>query len=94
MVANRSRIRLLQQGVRRVEDPHQPRGYRELRSPGEMRKLLNGKVVEQDGICPICLEDLTDYNDVVPNPKGPKGMGGGMARLPSGQHPGDTPAVQ
>jgi len=31
----------LQLGVQRVEDPHHPRGYRELWSPGEMRKLLN-----------------------------------------------------
>jgi hypothetical protein len=37
----------LQPGVRRVEDPHHPRGYRELRSPAEMRKLLNRKIVEQ-----------------------------------------------
>ena len=34
----------LQPGVRRVEDPHHPR---ELRSPAEMRKLLNRKIVEQ-----------------------------------------------
>ena len=31
-------------GVQRVEDLHHPRGYRELRSPAEMRKLLNRKV--------------------------------------------------
>jgi hypothetical protein len=33
--------RRLQPGIRRIEDPHHPRGYRELRSPAEMRKLLN-----------------------------------------------------
>ncbi len=33
--------RLVRLGVQRVEDPHHPRGYRELRSPAEMRKLLN-----------------------------------------------------
>jgi len=60
-------------GVQRVEDPHHPRGYRELRSPAEMRKLLNRKIREQGGICAICHEDFTDYNDVVPDHKNPKG---------------------
>ncbi len=36
-------------GVRRVEDQHHPRGYRELRSNGEMRKLLDRKIVDQKG---------------------------------------------
>ena len=35
--------KLLRLGVQRVEDPHHPRGYREVRSPAEMRKLLNRK---------------------------------------------------
>src|SRR5664279_5495579 len=39
--------RRLRLGVQRIEDPHHPRGYRELRSPAEMRKLLNRKIVEQ-----------------------------------------------
>jgi hypothetical protein len=34
-------------GIQRIEDPHHPRGYRELRSRAEMRKLLNRKIVEQ-----------------------------------------------
>ena len=42
----------LQPGVRRVEDPYHPRGYRELRSPAEMRKLLNRKIVERTGNVP------------------------------------------
>jgi hypothetical protein len=58
--------RLVRPGVQRVEDPHHPRGYRELRSPAEMRKLLKRKVVEQNGKCAICLEEFTNYNDVVP----------------------------
>ncbi len=58
--------RLIRLGVQRIEDPHHPRGCRELRSPAEMRKLLNRKIVEQNGICPICHEEFTDYNDVVP----------------------------
>ena len=68
--------RLLRVGVRRVDDPHHPRGYRELRSPGEMRKLMNRKITEQNGTCPICHMEFTDYSDVVPDHKNPKGMGG------------------
>jgi hypothetical protein len=58
--------RRLQPEVRRIDDPHHPRGYRELRSPAEMRKLLKRKVAEQNRICAICREAFTDYNDVVP----------------------------
>lgn len=68
--------RLVRLGVQRVDDPHHPRGYRELRSPAEMRKLLNRKVRQQAGICAICHEEFTDYNDIVPDHKNPKGMGG------------------
>jgi hypothetical protein len=60
------RSRLIRPGVQRIEDPHHPRGYRELRSPAEMRKLLNRKIVEQDRKCAICHEEFSDYNDVVP----------------------------
>ena len=62
--------------VQRIENPHHPRGYRELRSPAEMRKLLKRKVVEQDGRCAICHEEFTDFHDVVPGHRNPKGMGG------------------
>jgi hypothetical protein len=62
-------------GVQHVEDPHQPRGYRELRSRAEMRKLLNRKIVEQDRKCAICHEEFTDYNDMVPDHRNPIGMG-------------------
>ncbi len=58
--------KMVRLGVQRIEDPHHPRGYRELRSRGEMRKLLNRKIGEQNGICPICEEKFTDYNDIVP----------------------------
>ena len=68
--------RQIRPGVQRIEDPHHPRGFRELRSPGEMRKLVNRKIVEQNVICPICEEKFTDYNDVVPDHKRCKGMGG------------------
>ena len=63
-------------GVQRIDDPHHPRGYREFRSPAEMRKLLSRKIVEQDRKCAICHEEFTDYNDVVLDHKDPKGMGG------------------
>jgi hypothetical protein len=31
-----------------------------------MRNLLNRKVRQQAGICAICHEEFTDYNDIVP----------------------------
>jgi hypothetical protein len=31
-----------------------------------MRKLLNRKIVEQDGKCAICQQAFTDYNEIVP----------------------------
>jgi len=79
----------LQVGVRRIEDPHHPRGYRELRSPTEMRKLLNRKIVEQDKICAICHFEFTDYHDVVPNHENPMGMGGAWRD----DHPSSVRAV-
>jgi hypothetical protein len=41
-----------------------------------MRKLLNRKIVEQDRKCAICHEEFADYNDIVPDHRDPKGMGG------------------
>jgi hypothetical protein len=41
-----------------------------------MRKLMNRKIAEQGGKCAICHEEFTDYNDVVPDHRNPKGMGG------------------
>jgi len=70
------RPKLVRLGVQRVDDPHHPRGYRELRSPAEMRKLMNRKIREQGGKCAICHEEFTSYGDVVPDHKNPKGMGG------------------
>ena len=80
---------LRQIGIQRVEDPHHPRGYRELRSPAEMRKLLNRKIDKQSSICAICQETFTDYNDVVPDHKNPKGMGGSWRD----DHPEDIQAT-
>ena len=71
--------RRFQLGVQRIEDPHHPRGYRELRSPAEMRKLLNRKIVEQDGKCAICHEQLsritTRLCPTTSSPKAWEGLG-------------------
>jgi len=72
----RRKERCLRTGVQRIEDPQHPRGYRELRSPAEMRKLLNRKIAQQDRKCAICHQEFTDYGDVVPDHIEPKGMGG------------------
>jgi hypothetical protein len=42
----------------------------------ETRRLLDRKARQQAGICAICHEEFTDYNDIVPDHKNPKGMGG------------------
>lgn len=63
-------------GVRRVEDSLHPRGYRELPSNGEMRKLLAREGVSQTGNCGICGTEFTDYSDIVPDNINPRGMGG------------------
>ncbi len=76
-------------GVQRIDDPHHPRGYRELRSNGEMRKLLNRKVIEQSRLCAICQIAFTDYSDVVPDHINPKGMGGSWRD----DHPDNIQAV-
>src|SRR5215472_6655177 len=81
--------KLVRLGVQRVDDAHHPRGYRELRSPTEMRKLLNRKIRQQTGICAICHEEFTHYNDIVPDHKNPKGMGGSW----SDDHPDNIQAV-
>jgi hypothetical protein len=76
-------------GVRRIEDPQHPRGYRELRSNGEIRKLLDRKIAAQNGICGICKEKFTDYSDVVPDHISPRGMGGAWRD----DHPDNIQAV-
>ena len=72
----RKERRLIRLGVQRIEDQHHPRGYRELRSPAEMRKLLNRKIIDQSRKCAICQEEFSDYSDIVPDHRDPKGMGG------------------
>jgi hypothetical protein len=78
-----------QLGVQRIEDPYHPRGYRELRSNAEMRKLLNRKIVEQGRECVLCHLKFTNYNDIVPDHINPKGMGGSWRD----DHPDNIQAV-
>lgn len=61
--------------VQRIEDAHHPRGYREIRSAEEMRKLLKRKIVEQNFFCGICGELFLDSDDIVPDHILPRGMG-------------------
>ena len=68
--------RMRQMGVRRIDDSHHPRGYREIRSNTEMRRLLDKKTVAQIGECALCKEKFTDYSDIVPDHINPRGMGG------------------
>lgn len=76
-------------GVRRIEDSHYPRGYRELRSQGEMRKLLNRKIASQGKKCALCKADFTDIADVVPDHISPRGMDGAWRD----DHPDNIQAV-
>jgi hypothetical protein len=62
-------------GVRRIDDPYHPRGYREIRSNAEMRKLIDKKIAAQNSICALCKERFTDYGDIVPDHISPRGMG-------------------
>ena len=72
----KARGRGRQMGIRRIDDPHHPRGYRELRSNAEMRKLIDRKIVSQNSMCAICGEKFTAYSDIVPDHINPRGMGG------------------
>ena len=65
-------------GVRRIRDEHarHPDGYRYRLSKSEMAKVLVKKVTEQFGWCSICQCMLEDMQDVVPDHKDPRGMGG------------------
>lgn len=45
--------RFHQIGIRRIDDPHHPRGYRELRSNAELRKLMNRKIAVRHAKCAL-----------------------------------------
>jgi hypothetical protein len=65
-------------GVRRIRDEHSrhPDGYRYRLSKSEMEKVVLKNISLQHGLCSICDQPLTDMNDVVPDHKEPRGMGG------------------
>ena len=81
--------RVTRLGVQRIEDSHHPRGYRELRSKAEMRKLLNRKIAEQNRQCAICQVTFTNCSDIVPDHIDPRGMGGARRD----DHPDNIQAV-
>jgi len=71
-----------------------PRRRRELlqERDEETRKLVDRKIVAQNGVCALCNEPSTDYNDILPDHKNPRGMGGAWRD----DHPGpnlDRPLV-
>ena len=51
--------------VQRVEDPYNPRGYRELRSQTKMCKPVSRKVAEQGRKCRICHDLFTGCSEIV-----------------------------
>jgi HNH endonuclease len=63
-------------GVKRIPDETVERGYREIRTPAEMRKLLLVKVREQEGKCYHCGKEFEHIRDVVADHLSPRGMGG------------------
>ncbi len=64
-------------GVKRIPDPSVPRGYREVCTKAELKRRLNRKVEEQDGICAICGEYFDDYRTITLDHVEPRGMGAG-----------------
>ena len=81
-------------GVRRVDDPHHPRGYREIRSNAEMRKLMDRKIVAQNGACALCRVQFTDYERHRSGPHQCPRHGRVVEGRPSRQHPGGPLVVQ
>ena len=90
----RNERRTRQMGVRRIDDPQHPRGYREIRSNAEMRKLMDRKIASQNSICALCKEQFTDYSDIVPDHINPRGMGGSVEGRSSRQHSSGSLVVQ
>jgi hypothetical protein len=60
----------------RIVERLHPRGYGEIRSNAEMQKLLDQKIVTQNGECTLSNKKFTDYSDIVPDHINPCGMGG------------------
>ena len=64
-----------QLAVDRVEDPHHPRGFREICSLKEKRRRKNELIASGAG-CLYCPEPFTNYREIELAHKEPKGMGG------------------
>lgn len=62
--------------VQRIDDPHSPRGYREIRNDKAKRELKHRHLGEQRSICPLCLELIQEYRDAELCHKKSCGMGG------------------
>ena len=50
-----------QMGICRSDDPKHPRGYREIRSKAELRKLIDRKIAAQNGSCAHYNGQFPDY---------------------------------
>jgi hypothetical protein len=50
---------------------------------------MDRKIEEQNSVCPLCEIAFTEYNDIVPDHKNPKGMGGAFRD----DHPDNIQAV-
>jgi len=77
-----------------LEDPHHRGDTRELRSPAEMRKLLNRKIVEQDRKCAMCHEEFTDYTYVRAGSQESQRNGQRFPKRSSGECPSNALLVQ
>lgn len=86
--------RFIRTGVQRIDDPHHPRGYRELRSPSEMRKLMNRKIAEQGGKCTLCQEPVYRIRRHRSGSSQSKRSGRSMERRSSGEYSGCSLVVQ
>ena len=62
--------------MERIEDPHHPRGYREICSPSELRRRKNVLILKGHPVCHLCGEEFTSYSQIELEHKEPKGMGG------------------
>lgn len=62
--------------VERIEDPHHPRGYREICSLAEQRKRKHELLSQPDPHCFYCKRPFVLYDEVDLAHILPKGMGG------------------
>lgn len=63
-------------GVFRIDDAHNPHGFRERRSKSELKKLTLRKVAEQQGLCCVCNEPFIDMDEVTTEHLNSRGAGG------------------